>query len=121
MATRSDLQEAVRSQKCRRCGKAEPAMIRYKGFFMGWFCNDHRPDRIQAKNAGEMIQIAYEVDQPPKPGVREVYPIAMNEKDHPFHEICMFRISKGIGCWDMIVTTFMPKVRSTNRAERRRR
>ncbi len=114
--------QSIRNQECRSCGKREAALVRYAGHFMGWFCNDHRPDKVQGGRAIDVLQECYEDSKAPVGKPREVYPIEMNDKKHPFHALCVKRIELGIGCWDKIVTTLIPNQnRAPNRAQRRRR
>lgn len=116
MATNNhDLVDRVRNQECRACGATEPAYVMYRGHFMGWFCNDHRPDRRpDAKTAADVMPCYVQG------GGIEVYPVEMNNKRHPFHKICQDRIRRGLGRFDKIVTTFGPRPSGhMNRAQRR--
>lgn len=122
MTTKNALIEQVKALKCRRCGKPGAAIVKYGGYFMGLFCNDHRPDKVKAKRAVDIME-CYEVEKPEPGKPREIYPVEMNSPSHPFHGLCKHRIELGIGRWDLIVQTFVPRSSLTkppNRAQRRR-
>lgn len=111
---KKEFEAFVRSMKCRRCAKTEAAMIRYNGFFMGWFCDEHRPDQMKAKMASQMLE-AYRDDGS---GLL-VFPIEFNDKAHPFFNLVQLAIKGGLAKFDKIVTTLTPKFKRLNRAERR--
>jgi len=105
----------VKNIKCRRCDKTEPAMVRYNGHFMGWFCEEHRPDRMNAKRAQELVE-AY---RDSKIGLLR-FPIEFNDKAHPFFKIASDKVRRGEAKYDSIVGTFRPKFKRLNRSERRK-
>lgn len=109
------LASLVKSMKCRACAEPEAAMVRYNGYFMGWFCNDHRPDKMKVKRAQELLAAYHDS----KIGILR-FPVEFNEKDHPFHQLAVAAIRRGEAKYDQIVGTFQPRIKRLNRAERRR-
>lgn len=108
------------NQKCWRCGALTGLLIRYHGWMVGWFCEEHRPDKGSEVQVNKILQNYAPVKGKPGDDMLPVIPLELSDKRHPFSQAANEMIKKGEARWEMqrgLLTPLTPL--SLNRQQRR--
>ncbi len=101
---------------CTCCGRDTFHFLRYSGWAVGWFCDDHRPDK---KNGLVKVSDIFELFGTGLP--RPVLPLEWQDRRHPFSKLAHERVNAGTAEWSKINVIMMPRPPAEmNRAQRRR-
>lgn len=108
--------------KCEKCGITTQLHLRYAGWSVGWFCNDHRPDKDSSKQqVRDILKGMMTKEQENGPPIL-VFPRSWLDKRHPFHQVAQGMVDAKTACWatEIIHATISEALPiKLNRAQRR--